>query len=158
MTKKVITLSSETEWRNLATKLFRQFKQRIKETGYKQDSEHLKIFFGEMRERKDINRGQENLVLLNWPDRLVDSLEVVQLMNEQKIRPVSLLRFLYLGQENAELIQLVEKSLIITFGSFWRLNDTIFVPAFWKNSYKHSGLVWLSELWGSRCWFVGLVS
>lgn len=155
MTKKVITLTNETGWKGLATKLLGQFKERIKRTGYKEDSSHLRLFF---EKRKDTDQDQKSLVLLNWPGRLVESFEVAQLMNKHKIRPVNLPRFLYLGQQNPEFIELAKKFTIVTFGSFWRLNDAIFVPAFYKDSLEYPDLLWFSEVWGRNCWFAGLAS
>ncbi len=152
----MIALSGETGWKSLAAKLLKQFKERITKNSYREDSEYPGLFFG--KKMKDTGEIQENLVLLNWPDRSVESLEVVELMNRDKIRPVNLSRFLYLGQENTEFIEVAQKFTIITFGSFWKLNETIFVPAFYNGSLEHPDLLWLFELWGSNCYFVGLTS
>ncbi len=136
-------------------KLLGQFETRTKKNGYKKDNKYLRLFWGK---RKDTDQGQENLVLLNWPDRLVESFEVVQSMNRHKIRPVSLSRFLYIGQKNAEFIKVAKEFIIVTFSSFWELRGTIYVPVFYKDSLEYPDLFWLSELWGQNCWFAGLAN
>jgi len=155
MTKRIITLSGGTGWKDLAAKLLGQFEARIKKNGYKKDNKHLRLFFGK---RKDTNQDQEKLILLNWPDRFVESHEVVQSMNRQKIRPVTLSRFLYLGQQNPEFIKLAKEVAIVTFGSFWELRGVICVPVFYRDFPEYPDLFWLSEFWGNNCWFAGLAS